>query len=85
MAFVLQCIVYINNAIYCSGNRLFAVYEEPLKSLYYIRYIFALSVSLVLSCYGYYSVTFSTGICQLYLYFQTEAIFRLDRSNSMTL
>ena len=51
MAFVLQCIVY-NNAVNCSGNRSFPDYKEPLSHLYYIRYIFALSVSLVVSIHS---------------------------------
>ena len=58
-AFVLQNIVY-NNVANRSSSRSFSAYEEHLSHFYYIRYLFALSVSFV---YDLYSVTLSAGIC----------------------
>ena len=76
-AFLLQYIVK-NNAVNCSGSRSFPVYKDPLSHFFYIRHIFALIVSFVFSSYDYYTVTLPN-----YLYFQMEATFRIDRSNSM--
>ena len=70
-AFVLQTIVY-NNAANRSGSRSFSAYKEHLSHCYYIRYIFALSVSFVVSSYDLYSVTFSAGICQIIYTFKRK-------------
>ena len=47
-AFVFQNIVY-NNAANRSGSISFSAYKEHFSHLYYIRYIFALSVIFVVS------------------------------------
>ena len=84
IASVRQCTVFLlqyivtNNADNCSGSRSFPVYKEPPSHFFYIPHFFALSVSFVFSSYDYYTVTLPN-----YLYFHTEATFRLDKSNSM--
>ena len=79
---MLQSIVY-NNAVNCSGSRSFPAYKEPLSHFYYIRHISPKLLVLWFQVMIIIPLRSALAFAK-YLYFQTEALFRLDRGNSIT-